>query len=416
MMDRLKALNPSHALALAALITPALAVAAPLGLSSVFIVAAVLVLVLGGWRDRVWMRVPRRLWPLLIAIPCWAAVTTLWAIDPPRSLSASATLAATIFAGTVLVGAAIGVDEAGRRRIGTALTIGLGLGCLTFVVGLVTGERYTLLREALSSGDFGPYRYDWQLFNRGITVIALVAWLTLLAQARQGRLRRGAALAAATTLVVLVSRTLSGKLALIVGIVLLPLLRRPSRVASHALAAVLALSVAAIAFGASRLPPVTVTASWDIIPIAQFHRVTIWTFAAARIAEKPLLGWGMDSSRSIPGGDDTVVIKFKEYSVPIGQPQMPLHPHSAVLQWWLELGAVGATLFAALLWQLGRMAAAPDLTPMARGAAASVLTGAFVISCVSYGFWQSWWQATLWLLAAWLVALIPAPDGGVDRP
>ena len=33
------------------------------------------------------------------------------------------------------------------------------------------------------------------------------------------------------------------------------------------------------------------------------HRLEIWHFAGQRIAERPLLGWGLDASRAIPGGN-----------------------------------------------------------------------------------------------------------------
>ena len=81
------------------------------------------------------------------------------------------------------------------------------------------------------------------------------------------------------------------------------------------------------------------------------HRLLIWDFAGKRIAERPLLGWGLDASRAIPGG--------KELIRP-DQKRLPLHPHDAALQVWLELGLPGAVLFALLLgWLWLRLATAP---------------------------------------------------------
>src|SRR6185436_143672 len=70
------------------------------------------------------------------------------------------------------------------------------------------------------------------------------------------------------------------------------------------------------------------------------HRLCIWQFVGARIAEKPLLGWGLDSSRSIPGGEVECVDEG---------PSISLHPHDAALQVWLELGIVGAFALAAVI-------------------------------------------------------------------
>ncbi len=38
------------------------------------------------------------------------------------------------------------------------------------------------------------------------------------------------------------------------------------------------------------------------IKYSGIHRLLIWRFAADHVAERPLLGWGMDSSRAMPGG------------------------------------------------------------------------------------------------------------------
>jgi O-antigen ligase len=129
----------------------------------------------------------------------------------------------------------------------------------------------------------------------------------------------------------------------------------------------------------------------------------------------------MDSSRSIPGGDDAVVVSFPvpENSPPftLTEPMLPLHPHNAVLQWWMELGAAGAALFALLLWRLSRLAAAPaGRDPLFSNAAMTMLASSVLIAAVSYGFWQSWWQATLWLLGVWLAALAPLDSAPGDSP
>src|SRR5207302_1546290 len=62
--------------------------------------------------------------------------------------------------------------------------------------------------------------------------------------------------------------------------------------------------------------------------------------------------------RAMPGGDTSV----RDYmdlpaEFPLNGSVMPLHPHDAILQWWLELGVVGAALgtaiFAWVAWHAG---------------------------------------------------------------
>jgi O-antigen ligase len=124
------------------------------------------------------------------------------------------------------------------------------------------------------------------------------------------------------------------------------------------------------------------------LTVSIFHRAVIWAFVAERIAEKPVLGWGMHASRDMPGGHS----KITEIAEKI-----PLHPHNAPLQIWLELGAVGALAFAALLAWLARKTAGP---PLRQAVSVATLVTAVMVASLSYGIWQGWWVATLWLLAA----------------
>jgi O-antigen ligase len=133
------------------------------------------------------------------------------------------------------------------------------------------------------------------------------------------------------------------------------------------------------------------------------HRLIIWQFVGERIAERPLLGWGLDSSRAIPGGHDTVQ-SFSE--------RLPLHPHNAALQLWLELGVLGGMLGAFIVaWPALRIDRA-----LARGAPQAVAVGLVaataVVALLGFGIWQSWWVATLGLVSMCAVAILPssAPD------
>jgi exopolysaccharide production protein ExoQ len=408
--------DASHALALAALITPALTVLGPLGVSPLLVAASVAALLL-GWRQRVWMRLPRGVWPVALAIIAWAAVSALWAVDPPRSLFSALQLGATTFAGATLVGTARGLEDGGRRRVGIALVAGLVVGFAVLALGLGTGLRFANVRLALVSENFEYWRTAIQVFNRSVTVMLLMGWIGILFLIGQGETKKSWALAALIAAFTLVSRTLAGKIGLVLGLVALVV--RPARRGGFILASAMVLMVALIPVGAKLLPSPEETAAWMFIPNSSHHRLTIWSFAAQRIAERPVLGWGMDSSRSIPGGEDEVGLDIyspqHHRSYPVLEQMMPLHPHNAVLQWWLELGGVGAALFVVFLWRLTRLSTDPALGERVNGVAVALVVGGFTISAVSYGFWQSWWQSSLWLLAAWMAAVAPlaAPEAKV---
>lgn len=217
-------------------------------------------------------------------------------------------------------------------------------------------------------------------------------------------------------------------LALAVVCIVLVLLAKTAvlALAMAAAAAVLVLiaphrSIRALAVGFAVLlltMPVTVQATHhqmavrgllERIPFSAAHRILIWDFVAEKTFEAPFWGWGLDASRSLPGGHAIVVLATGQ-----GE-QLPLHPHNAALQVFVELGAPGALLFAALL---GLAMISLDRIPargLRAGAAATATAYLFVMN-LSFGIWQFWWICTLFYggaLAILVVRTIFHPEASV---
>jgi O-antigen ligase len=138
------------------------------------------------------------------------------------------------------------------------------------------------------------------------------------------------------------------------------------------------------------------------------HRLYIWNFAAERIAERPLAGWGLDAARRIPGGNFPLVIRGCDAEqrptkkLWVDSVLMPLHPHDAILQVWLELGGIGAVLaFGALLLVLARaFGARAWQSRRARAGSAGACCGGLAVALVSFGVWQEWFLAVLIMATA----------------
>ncbi|MGE0044818.1 MAG: O-antigen ligase family protein [Hyphomonadaceae bacterium] len=130
----------------------------------------------------------------------------------------------------------------------------------------------------------------------------------------------------------------------------------------------------------------------DALPDSWAIRAVIWRFVSERIIERPLIGLGIDGSRSF---DQRTTTHGVEHAL------VPLHPHNAALQIWLELGAIGALLAAAALI-VGGLAAARAFRDNRLGGAsvAALFVSAGLIANVSYGAWQEWWIAILFAAAA----------------
>ena len=142
------------------------------------------------------------------------------------------------------------------------------------------------------------------------------------------------------------------------------------------------------------------------------HRLEIWSYVSGRIAEKPVVGWGLDASRRLPGKQGHIDIEVRapggDTPTTISRVErLPLHPHSNPLQWWVELGLPGAIIGAALVLLMLRGIARTRASNPVLAAAVAQAGAAIVTACLAYGAWQSWWVATLWLAAMITLALLP---------
>ena len=94
---------------------------------------------------------------------------------------------------------------------------------------------------------------------------------------------------------------------------------------------------------------------------------------------------------------------------------MPLHPHNAALQLWLELGAPGAVLFALLVALVWRSLATAAWPPLLAAAAGGSLTISLVGCFATYGIWQEWWLGVLWF-SLFLVLVMARTVSAAENP
>jgi exopolysaccharide production protein ExoQ len=143
-------------------------------------------------------------------------------------------------------------------------------------------------------------------------------------------------------------------------------------------------------------------------PRAVEQRFEIWQYTSELILERPILGYGFDASREI--GTEGVIIAGTNWAA------LPLHPHNAVLQIWLELGLIGVFAFLYTLWQLWRLFETQVENGTEIATFMAVLCAITTISFVSFGVWQYWWIATWALIggALQLIELEPAETGNIS--
>lgn len=314
---------------------------------------------------------------LLGSLLVWGTVSALWSVDPLRSLVVAARLAG-LFAVGLALAAAAGLVAA-PRRLAFLLLIGMMLGIAMVAIELGTAGG---LSSLVSDRAYRPTQLNQASISFALLVLPASALLISLGQAILATL-----LAAATAVTVYALAGTAAKVVMLGGVAMgLLFYRARPVIAGVALAiSVVAIIAAPLTFARlERLPGLGEAA--DSFKISAGHRLLIWSFAGDRIAERPLAGWGLDASRAIPGGDEPIRP---------GEPWMPLHPHNAALQVWLELGAPGAVLFALLVALVWGAFARIEWPPLFAAAAGGTLTIAFVGCFATYGVWQEWWLGTL---------------------
>ena len=314
---------------------------------------------------------------LLGGLLVWGTASALWSVDPVRSLVVAARLSG-LFAIGLALAAGAGLIAA-PRRLTFLLLIGMAFGIAMVAIDLATAGG---LSSLVSDRVFRPTWLNQASISFALLVLPASAVLISLGQTILAML-----LAAVTAVTVYELAGTSAKVVLLAGLAMGLLLYRARPVVAGAalVISIIAIIAAPLTFARlERLPGLGEMA--DSFKISAGHRLLIWSFAGDRIAERPVTGWGLDASRAIPGGDDPIRP---------GETWMPLHPHNAALQVWLELGAPGAALFALLAALVWGALARVKWPPLVAAAAGASLTIAFVGCFGTYGIWQEWWVGTL---------------------
>lgn len=403
MLERV--IEPANMLSLAALMIMPLAVVVPMAITPLAATCAVCL----AYHSIVYRRrSPISLsWyaAILALLLVWCALTALWSIDGQLSLLRWLDLAMIAPGAVVIIDAARTIGDAGRIRVENALIWGTVAGLALIAVEIAGGAA---ISRAIH-GPTGPGIGELVYLNRGASLIAVLACLAALAVERRFGKLWVAPLVAAIVPILLILDPGAPVLAAAVGAMIVGLARIWPRLTASALALVTAICILA-----TPLLPGTVFSSaryaaWTEQPdVSLAHRLVIWEFVAERVKERPWRGWGLDTARALPGGHD--LIEFAN-TAGVSRPGelLPIHPHNAILQWWLELGLPGALMFGALV--VITILAIPRCVGDVRAQAACLGTVAAVaiIASLSYGIWQGWWQTTIWLLASLTVAVASTP-------
>ncbi|HWE72321.1 MAG TPA: O-antigen ligase family protein [Stellaceae bacterium] len=386
-----------------ALSLPPLVVLAPLGMAPLLALAAIAVVAVAA--KSIVQTLPRFavIALLLVALGGWGAASALWSIIPGHSLFEGIRFIGESAGGICLLVASTRIEPAARARLGRALA-----GGIVVALALLLMERFANAPIMHWWHGSAPDRFETLAhYDRGITVLVLlmapVAIETAAAWLR-------AALIAAIVATAALMLSASALMAAVVALIVYAIARISPRFTAGALMAgivVIGIAIPLATPSYERVQMLHAEAPW--IKWSGIHRLLIWRFAADHVAERPMLGWGMDASRAIPGGKTDFNDILPTLHYPSNAEALPLHPHDAAMQWQLELGVPGLALgLAIVVFVLYRIGWRDVLPAHERAAALALCSSAIIVALLSFGIWQAWWQSTLWLVAALYAANAPA--------
>jgi len=340
----------------------------------------------------------------------WLFASSIWALDGSAALLLAVRLSLLGACGLWLMVTVRHVPVEALAKWPTTLALGLSAIALLVSLDILSG---CMLVRLLQSRPTGAPLAD--AYSRGSVFHALILVPLSVGLWRMGRLRLALLQAALGCAAILLGVQLAAKMALLCGLAaLVATLRFP--VLRWSIPVLLAIVI----LGAPFALPVQPTPSeqcWlsEHKPSA-LHRILIWNWVDQRIQERLWLGWGLDASRRMPGGHTHIQIRgcaeVPSNVVILDNEILPLHPHNAALQIWLELGGVGAliaTVSAVMtLTRLFRVVA-----PRGASFVAATVFSALVGALISFGIWQEWWVALL--LTAGAISIMAARIGGKNR-
>jgi exopolysaccharide production protein ExoQ len=381
-------INPAVFMGLIGVLTPILILYLPLSLAIILPVCAVFLLVcrfVTGYPKLDLDPLPLFAVAGLLSV---IALSALWSYAPELTFDRLPRTATAVLAGVIFISAVKGLDDRVTRIFSRCFLLGMVIALSLVVIEKLSGGM--LLRFVLPDV---PLLNFLNQFNRPLSILSILIWpaAVILAQRHWALAFAAVGVYAACLLFFITSAAIA---AVVIGTVIFAAVYILPKAGPVVVGLTMAIAVLAAPTIDHYLPPPKKLFESLNLPRSTYHRLLVWEFTSHRLAERPVLGWGFNTSRAIPGGGE---------GLDVSEPALPLHPHNAALQWRLELGILGTLFGAGLLLVSTEMARRYTAGGVARAGAVATIGATFVIAMISFGAWQTWWISAIFLIAGFTV-------------
>lgn len=343
-----------------------------------------------------------------------SAASLLWTISPYETQRSIIPLLGLFLLGALVLNIAQTLRLEDLGHIQTTILIGSIVGFFIIAIEISTPLAITSFFHEIFKGRniIANYTYS-NFFRNGANISSLILFPAVAILYQRYNKYFSFALIFLALVVLYFSKAGGALLAVIIGLSAAGLTYKFNHVIPRFFKFVLIIFVLVFPTAISSLPSADeIENSYPNLPNSVYPRIFIWQSSAKYILVNPILGKGFNTSRAISKPEDRVVYNTKTNNNGLqkrGSVPIPLHPHSAVMQIWLELGLLGIGLFLAfLLATINSIEKATTSIPK-RALAYGSFFSAFTIANISYGIWQNWWVSSLWLTA--VLTIIAIRDG-----
>lgn len=335
---------------------------------------------------------------ILLAIPFWALITSLWAKYPVSSLLTSLKILGLITLGLYWCRFTSSLPSQIQKSLVKSLVSGLLCGLFFLTVDLYFDK---------------PWQTFWQkssakAFAQGSLMMSLAMWPTALWILRlpYSFYQRSGLL---ISLVIFFFSLLlqidcdTSFIGLFMGIcVFLGTLLLP-RLTSWGMRFLIPLFIASFPFISlfAFKPEYISTYNAYFHSPSYIERLYLWNDVATTIFEHPWKGVGADGTRQHEKSQHIRTWAFTDQAGEhreVKTNRFGIHPHNAILQLWLELGVFGLVLGIYLAYRVLLKIYCGHLTSLEKAISSGLFVGTFLIIWVNLGIWQNWWNAGLWMI------------------
>jgi exopolysaccharide production protein ExoQ len=336
----------------------------------------------------------------VLALTIWGVASLIWTVSFDLSLTVARSLPIIMLGGLLLIMSLQTLNSSNRAIVSRSTISGFFLGISLALIEVTTDYSISKIVHIVKYGGAWSHYMPGFVINNGISLLVMLLWPTLMFLCYQKHQKLAFIGFTITVYVAAQSLNFAATIAIGVGSLSFLVAFFTPRLIYRVAAIGLTLLVLGAPFVMKALPDAqTIGKDLPELSYSVYPRLVIWQYAANLVMEKPLLGHGIRTSRALSKSDTQIAFLYRDKGETLtgNTKDIPLHPHSGLIQIWLELGAAGAVLGLALILCILGGISRSSAPPMAKALAFAALVSSLCLISVSYGLWQSWWVASLWL-------------------